>query len=163
MDAVRIVNRIAGGRDLVLEHFAVFSRFEYALKRSGMFRRSARGVAEADWDSYANELRGRFRTVRKRAFRDAVAFLLAEPPRKQTVNRHGELAWIDSRRGSGESDEQFILRLVRTVRNNLFHGGKYPNGPEREIARNQALLEATIVILNECLELHQPVRNAFAR
>jgi hypothetical protein len=30
MDAVRMVNRIAGGRDLVLEHFAVFSKFEYA-------------------------------------------------------------------------------------------------------------------------------------
>lgn len=54
-----------------------------------------------------------------------------------------------------------MLRLVRVVRNNLFHGGKYQSGPFDEIARNENLLEAAITVLSHCLALSDPVREAF--
>lgn len=47
----------------------------------------------------------------------------------------------------GISDEQYVIELLKTVRNNLFHGGKYPDGPVEEIARNREILRASLVVL----------------
>lgn len=73
----------------------------------------------------------------------------------------GELDWVDTRQGTGESNERYVLRLVTTIRNNLFHGGKYPKAPVSEVARNKKLLDAGIVVMNHCLELSDPVRAIF--
>ena len=56
-------------------------------------------------------------------------------------------------RGDGQSYARFALRLVCTVRNNLFHGGKYEGGLALEVARNKGLLEAALAVLSECYEL----------
>lgn len=52
---------------------------------------------------------------------------------------------------------QTPLLLLRTVRNNLFHGGKYPDGPVDEIPRNKAILGAALAVLEGCFELHPGV------
>ncbi len=36
------------------------------------------------------------------------------------------MRWEKNSKSNGESDERYLLRLVRDVRNNLFHGGKVP-------------------------------------
>ncbi len=155
-----IINALVVDRELVLEFFAYFSRFEYSLKRSGFLRQGEK--AEPNWDTYANSLRGRFKEVHAPRFREAVAFLLSAPPNTQVVSGN-HLGWAESVRGNGEHDECYVLRLVRTVRNNLFHGGKYPYpaGPMPDVARNRRLLEAAIAVLGECLDLSTPVRGAF--
>jgi hypothetical protein len=155
-----IINALAVDRERVLDFFAYFSRFEYSLKRSGFLRPGAK--AEPDWDAFANSLRGRFAGVQDADFRDAVAFLRREPPKTQVVSGN-DLGWTETIPGNGEQDESYVLRLVRTVRNNLFHGGKYPYpaGPMVEVARNRRLLEAAITVLGQCLELSTAVRGAF--
>jgi hypothetical protein len=50
---------------------------------------------------------------------------------------------------------------VRTVRNNLFHGGKSPSRPISEPARDQRLLESSLVVLHECLALNESLCGAF--
>jgi hypothetical protein len=63
-----------------------------------------------------------------------------------------------------ESDERYLLRLVRDVRNNLFHGGKYPapTGPvDGEVLRNSKLLKACLTILDRCQSLHADVSRVF--
>ena len=65
--------------------------------------------------------------------------------------------------GQGEHREGYVLRLVRVVRNNLFHGGKYPIPiePLEDMARNEVLLNPSIVVLRNCLSISDPVRAAF--
>jgi hypothetical protein len=151
---------IAEDKDLVFRFFAVFSRFEYALKRSKFLKPKDR--AEADWDAYADDLRGRFTTVVVPAFKEACAYLIKKPPRTQIVLRDG-LGWKKTVRRDTEVEERYVLRLVRTVRNNLFHGGKYPYpiGPVLDAARDRHLLECCLAVLEECLKLSPDVRRAF--
>lgn len=146
-------------RELVLEFFALFSRFEYALKRTGRLVRN-NPKATADWDSFANDLRGTFGGVADQTFQDALTFLAAAPPKTQIVDGN-DLDWRDTPRTQNEHDEGYTLRLVRVIRNNLFHGGKFPMRPVADPARDKELLEAAIVVLNQCLRLNDRVRQAF--
>ena len=65
-----------------ISFFAVFSRFEYALKRAGYFQRNKVG-AQADWDKLAREF-GQTFLMRVRASGEA-GTLLDEPPKKQVI------------------------------------------------------------------------------
>lgn len=155
-----IIDALVVDRDIVLRFFAVFSRFEYSLKRSGYLQVGEK--AEPNWDTYANSLQGRFVGVQDQAFRDAITFIVKTPPKTQVVSGT-DLDWRDTVQGNGEHHERFVLRLVSTVRNNLFHCGKYPIplGPMVDVARNTRLLEAGIRVLLQCLELSGTVRAAF--
>jgi len=155
-----VISALAPDADIVFQFFAFFSRFEYSLKRSGFLKPGER--AEVNWDAYANTLRGRFAEMENHTFREAIDFLRRESPKTQVVDQ-GELSWRDTVQGTGECHERYILRLVQTVRNNLFHGGKYPLplGPVTDVARNRHLLQASIAVLSECLKLSECVRAMF--
>jgi hypothetical protein len=162
MDATKTVKAIADDADLVFTYFGLFARFEYALKREGYVLADKNDVAHAHWDNYANNLKGRFAGIKDPAFLRAVALFDEHPPQKQILLKPGDsLDWMASKRGDGESTEQFVLRMVRVVRNNLFHGGKFPSGPVWDEARNGALLRTGIVVLNVCLNLDKGLRDVF--
>lgn len=158
-ESAAVIDALTADRELVFRFFAFFSRFEYSLKRSGFLTGEK---AKPNWDCYAESLRGKFDVVPDGAFQAAVAFLLAAPPRTQIVNGT-DLGWKDTVQGDGEHKERYVLRLVSTVRNNLFHGGKYPYpfGPTDDTARNHQLLEAALSVLKHCLELNDGVWAAF--
>lgn len=143
----------AADRELVFRFFVSFSTFECALKRSGVLKRRKNEEPVApDWSLFASSLKGRFGTVQDEAFARAIAFLESAPPRQQVI-RGGRLAWAEQPQRSDETLEAYILRLVRTVRNNLFHGGKYPAATIEEAARNRALLESCLHVLGICCQL----------
>ena len=149
-------------RNLVLRFVCFFSRFEFALKASGFLKGDERG-AEADWDMLSNSLTGTLISADGQSLQAAVNALLAKPPKKQVV-REGRLAWTEPALGSGESNEAYVLRLVRQVRNNLFHGGKYPypDGPLQGTERNKELLRAGLEVLGACLRVSPELGRAFA-
>jgi hypothetical protein len=60
-----------------------------------------------------------------------------------------------------ESDVEFLLRMVRCVRNNLFHGGKHTNEVHEDTEGTEMLLKSSIAILEECLALSPNVKQAF--
>lgn len=157
--AAAFVKDLVDDREVVFEFFAVFSRFEYALKRSDFLEHDD-GRAEPNWDTFANTLRGRLADVRDPAFLEARRFLLSEPPKTQIAAQR-QLGWEDTTRGPGESEERYLLRLVSTIRNNLFHGGKYPYpfGPIEEPSRDRRLLQAGVVVLQACLSLSPQVNS----
>ncbi|MCA9469783.1 MAG: hypothetical protein KC643_30660 [Nitrospira sp.] len=161
-DLDEVINALVLDRDLVLRFFGAFSRFEYSLKRSGFLVAGSNDQAQANWDSYANSLHGKFQVVQDSEFKSAVELLLNRPPKKQVVS-NGHLDWRGTPRGNGERDENYILRLVKIVRNNLFHGGKYPDppGPVEDIGRDLQLIKASIVVLICCLQLSDNVRAVF--
>lgn len=156
----KVIDALVMDRNLVLRFFATFSRFEYSLKRSGFLKHGNK--AEPNWDEYATSLRAKFLQVQDSVFQDAVAFLLKEPPKTQVVSEHN-LDWKPTSLATGEDHETYVLRVVRTVRNNLFHGGKFPTpvGAMEDVGRNRRLLEASILVLHQCLQLCPKLRAVF--
>jgi hypothetical protein len=147
-------------KDLVCEFLLRFSRFEYALKRAG-FVVGDEKRAEPAWDSFANSLRGQFSSMSAPDFVRAVSLLDSAPPQKQVLKK-GQLDWDDNKKHSSESQEAWILRLVRTVRNNLFHGGKYPGTVVPDPERDQQLLRACLAVLEQALGLSPKVKRWFS-
>ena len=143
-------------RELVLEFFWKFSVFECALKREGFLRADRNRGAQPDWGKFGQSIRGRFGEVHANGFQDGLRTLIRASPRRQVV-RGGQLGWQPIQQQGEESEEEFALRLVKTARNNLFHGGKYPDGPVEEVARNKEILRAALGVLQCCYELHPGV------
>jgi len=143
-------------RDLVFDFFWRFSAFECALKRTGFL--SANPHVAADWRSFAKAIQGKFSTVEHFAFREAVDKLMRLSPKRQILE-NGKLDWEKIERKPGQSDEEFTVVLLKTVRNNLFHGGKYPGIHIDEIARDRDILAAASIILAGCYPLHAQVKS----
>ena len=143
----------------VASFFIVFSRFEYALKRAG-YVHGGNGGVWANWDKFSSELKDTFEPDKMSELQEAVGYLQDHPPRRQIV-KAGRLGWRECERSESESLVQWLLRLVRTVRNNLFHGGKFPELPVQDPSRNTKLLQSCLIVLEACLELHPEVRHRF--
>jgi hypothetical protein len=144
-------------QNLVFDFFWKFSAFECALKREGFLCKKS--AAEADWSAFGKKIKDEFDAVSLSGFQDAAAKLRALSPRKQ-MNDDGRLAWMEVKQQSGESNAEYTLHLLKIVRNNLFHGGKYPDGHVFEITRNREILRTAPTILNGCYELHLGVKNS---
>jgi hypothetical protein len=146
-------------RDLVLDFFCVFSRFEYALKRAG-FAKKKRDSVSANWLKFARYITSRFEPSITPELTEAIKYVKNNAPMTQTIDARG-LGWRATTQGGSESDLEWVLRLVRTVRNNLFHGGKSPewigSDPDREIK----LLHCSLVILDACLDCHPDLKRYF--
>src|SRR5205807_2200481 len=111
------------------------SVLEYALKREGFLRTGHRNAAEPDWDSFGRQVESSVDRDPAHPFSRGLEQLRALRPKRQVVHGH-ELAWERLEQQSQDSDAVYGLRLLKTVRNNLFHGGKYPDGSVAEVARD---------------------------
>jgi hypothetical protein len=160
----RYFDNIGLDRELLLEFFLTFARFEFALKTSGFAtsRGGPASFAEPDWRCFAETL-DLTTACLDSACADAVDFLSLSPPwREVLLTGTQELAW-DMNTGFAEvATVVELLVLVRRVRNNLFHGGKFTDlalASERE--RNELLLRHSLAILHRCLELSPAVETSF--
>ena len=84
--------------------------------------------------------------------------MIEKPPKSQIVLSGKTLGWQEYN-GKIESTKA-LFEAMKTVRNNLFHGGK--NGYPDE-GRDAQLIEACIHLMTKALENHDGVRNAFER
>jgi len=149
-------------KDLLLNFFLTFSRFEYALKSSGFFKRHhpappRRPEAEPDWDRFAVSLRRSFDLGATIELQEACDYLLDSPPNKQIIIDDG-VAWETPVRLDNHTDIEFLIRMIRRVRNNLFHGGKYNIGVHEDAQRTEKLLRCALIVLQSCLDL-SPTQN----
>lgn len=147
--------------ELAIEFMAVFSRFEYALK-STEFADGGQTRVDPAWDRFANKVHHQFEQIDDEPLKVAVKFLLEEPPRKQVLI-NDELRFIEQIIDAQQCTTQQILKMVRTVRNNLFHGGKYCIGEEMEPGRNQQLVESSLKVLEHCYKLDEKVLVSYER
>lgn len=136
-------------QSLVLEFFVTFSRFEYALKRAGYLKKKSN--ASADWVRFAEDVQA-LPDDNKAVILDSAPYLQGRPPKKQ-IAVNGALQW--QIRPMGASPIQSLIESVKTVRNNLFHGGKFPEELISEPARDEQLLRDCIRVLQVVRE--QPV------
>jgi hypothetical protein len=94
-----------------------------------------------------------FGAIKDTEFRAAVEFLLTEPARKQILTGFGPLA-LDP----NQTKAQRTLLVVRTVRNNVIHGGKIQPEGESEKGRNEKLVASALAVLKHAADVNDKVR-----
>lgn len=154
-----VYDRLQVSKDHVTEFFGVFMRTEYALKQAGFVKRGRGG--EPDWDRFARAIAEQFDAIDDHHFREAVTYIVQDPPRKQVWTEahdgEGYLEWKATPPDANLSAAEQALLMVRRVRNNLFHGVKLwsgGSGERRPPDRDQRLIEASLCILTTVVRLH---------
>jgi hypothetical protein len=122
----------------MIDFFITFARFEFALKQSG-FVHGDEAKVSPDWDGFSRVM-AHFDDATLAPVLESCPYLRENPPKKQIL-KNGRLAWVQPARS--QSEIQNLLLNVRTVRNNVFHGGKFPLpvGPVAEPLRDCRLLQ----------------------
>jgi len=150
--------KISINKELVLEFFLVLSRMEFALKVEG-YCIGGNNRVFPDWGLFASEVGEKFSCGDNEKLSTAIDYYLGHPPKKQILS-DGHLAWVDAPPNNATEVEKAII-LVRRVRNNLFHGGKYNDQGHDEAARNEMLLEMGITIINGAMHYSPNVERAY--
>jgi hypothetical protein len=145
--------------NLACEFLGVFARSEYALKASG-FARGDEKQAETDWDTFAQAIADDFDLSKDPNLRRAVDYLLTKPPQK-LILKNQTLEFFDAPPDKNQRKGQQTLLMVRRVRNNLFHGGKFLPVPAGDPDRDKLLVEHSLTVLRACIPLHNKVATAY--
>jgi hypothetical protein len=148
-------DRLNVDRQLASEFLAVFARYEFALKAAGFANGGNRKV-EAAWDLYAKSIDGAFAQLNCPELAAATDYLINQAPKKQVLVG-GKIEWRDAPPDAKKPRAEQVLLMVRRVRNNLFHGGKFLPGGDRD----QVLVNHALVVLKACLPLNADVSAAY--
>jgi hypothetical protein len=147
---VAIIDTLGISKELTVEFIGTFARFEYALKRAGYVSGDDRS-ARADWDRFGDYLAGLSPEMLAPVLASCM-YLQSRPPLKQVLDK-GRLVWRERGSAGGDAIEEALLS-IRTVRNNLFHGGKFPEGRVEEPLRDEQLIRDCLAVFD--LLLHLP-------
>lgn len=133
---------------LAFDFFYWFSRFEFALKENGYLKsRKVGAKAEAGWIAFVEKWHAQYT-----ASTEASA-LLAEPPKQQIVSLDNGLCWEAVEFDKCGSELAKVILLLKTVRNNLFHGGKNSAAGWDDPQRTMFLVSSGIAVLNQLVQL----------
>lgn len=150
--ATSILDLLNVPRELTLAFLASFARFEYALKKAGNAVGDDTKVVP-DWDSFARDVAQLDATLLANVLNNC-QYLQQHPPKKQVL-QNGALIWVD-RQGTSGSVIGDVLLSVRTVRNNVCHGVKFPEGFVAEPLRDETLIRDCVAVLDGLLDLPLP-------
>jgi len=149
-----VVITIPAASDDVVRFFVAYSRFEFALKETSVFlTHDHDGTARPNWRAFSKHDALKDILVTLSDDPD-VADLVSKPPMTQCTNGTN-LDWRSDIEAPIRSVHN-LLRATKTVRDNLFHGGKSGEDP-----RTDTLCRAALRVLMACLERHHDVRMAF--
>ena len=148
-------NQLDSSATEVFDFFICFSKFECALKQAGYYHWNERHKKlSPDWKTFTKDIASEFdkdSERRERILDEAIKYFQDHPPQKQT-RKEGQVDWKDVPYDNGPLLE-WLVDAIKRVRNNLFHGGKYPYSDLQEPARNPSLLNYSLTILQESLAL----------
>ena len=128
------------------EYFMLVSRMEYALKNSGFVKSGYGDAAQLDWNGFINYIHDK---VEINLEDEDIKKLMEEPARRQ-IYKDDKLDWSNSQR-IVETGKKELLQNCLTIRNNLFHGGKYGDRNAGNAGRNEYLLKAAKKILTAAI------------
>lgn len=130
------------------EFFFWFSRFEAALKESGFLTTDKEGnAANPDWQCFVKKFEADY-TLSHHGKK-----LVALAPERQIVGAGGKLVWRPVGTIDCRSDLCKAVRLLKTLRNNVFHGGKSGGAGWDQPERTAKLLDAGTETLHELASL----------
>jgi len=154
-------------RKILFDFFVVFSRFECALKATIKYSNKGNPI-QPDWYSFAKVIRPAFDDADKTKIQESIDYILENPPKVQKFNMlENKIKWSECSKTHNNKPELYkLVDHIKTVRNNLFHGGKftsvvYDSDGAREISRNEILLKHSMNILGKLVHLDSDVKNAF--
>lgn len=105
---------------LAFDFFFWFSRFEFALKENGFLKpHLPNASAKPGWDEFVSRWSESYTPSAE------ALSLIKSAPSRQIVLNNDELSWRPVGLADCTSELAKVVRLVKTVRNNLFHGGKH--------------------------------------
>ncbi len=154
-----VLKKLNVSPDLAFDFLGVFARSEFALKAAG-FANGSDKEAKASWDAFGKAISKDFDPSKSKELKVAVEYLLKYPPKKQVLINN-KLEFIDVALAHNQSQVQQVLMMVRRVRNNLFHGGKFLPGPPTDPERDKLLIQHSLAILHACIPLHGNVYIAY--
>lgn len=154
LDKLKITNE-----EILLEFFIIYSRLEYALKRTN-FTKTNDGDAEANWEKFISKNKSNFDSQKSERLKQAVDYLLSFPAQKQII-KDGKLDFVEHPGTKSGPELCRVYHCIRMTRNNLFHGGKFPYKPVKEPSRNKKLIESCLIVLKEIIELDKRIENMF--
>lgn len=129
------------------EFFYWFARFEFALKENRYIMKGRRNdSAMPDWNKFRDEFAARY------AFSDEAKALIKDPPQRQVI-ANGGYRWEKLDLDHENSDLGKTILILKTIRNNLFHGGKSGQKDWDDPKRNLFFLENGRKILDSLAEL----------
>lgn len=130
-------------RDLIFRFFYRFSRFEFALKKADFLRDHTPGArADPGWPDFVDQFHAEYELC------EAAKGLIEANPKREIVGPDGHSLTFKNV-SAGANDLDHVVTLARTVRNNLFHGGKYDSEGWDSPARVRKLVELSIRVLDE--------------
>lgn len=128
---------------LIFEFFFWFSRFESALKEWRYLVSNQVGApAQPNWKHFVDDFRDGYEPD------DAAKRLLDAKPQRQIVGEH-DLDFVEVPFADDTPQLDRVVTLVKTVRNNLFHGGKHGSAYWDDPKRMRLLLSISIRVLND--------------
>jgi hypothetical protein len=146
-------------RELVWTFFLAFSRFEYALKQAGYTHTRGSNVS-ANWQRFASDYQHQFDHHCSPEIRAAYKYFVGKPPKKQSLAQD-VLTWRDSDPLGKTPLLCWLVLMIAVVRNNLFHGGKFPWPVDP--ARNATLIRHALVLLDAMVDLDDRVKHYFTQ
>lgn len=146
-------------RDLVCNFFAVFSRFEYAMKATRYCRSDRYRNAVPNWRLLREILGEPIELDLQGNAVVLVDYLISEPPQVQKYEQGSAI--FRAVPLSGTRRGEWAIDAAKRVRNNLFHGGKHT--PHSTAERDTRLILAALVVLDACLQADADLRAEFDR
>jgi hypothetical protein len=116
----------------------------------------------ASWGKFSSQYHPTHLPSEIPALSEAWSYFVANPPRKQLL-KDGVLDWSDPWHRKGEPELTWLCDVLKVVRNNLFHGGKFllPTGPIGEPARNKHLLQHGLKVFAILIDFDPDVRTNY--
>ncbi|MCU7886555.1 MAG: hypothetical protein KZQ82_20385 [Candidatus Thiodiazotropha sp. (ex Lucinoma annulata)] len=141
-------------KELVYKFFLYFSRFEFALKKSGFVCAGHRNSAQVDWNKFHQTYSSDY------VIDTDEGDLLEHPPEVQ-VYIDQTISFSNLTFPNNSSNLKKLTLALRFMRNNLFHGGKYGGKDWDDKARLSFLLTHGIHSLERMVELNVDVKVHF--
>jgi hypothetical protein len=153
-------------RDLVLQFFVIFARFEYAAKANGLVEKTEGKVIDLKLSQSAIGKRVEAalfeRAKGDKALAEAIDYYRAWPPRKQVWDgTKGNFRWDDGKPNEKEGEATKLLVSLSRVRNNLFHGGKGFEPESKALERDTNLLSYGIALMQAVLGCDEEMQTSF--
>lgn len=130
---------------LAFEYFKAFTTFEAKLKGNGYHNGGDSNTVNTEWDRVAKDYHLQLKAILDEQSKE-VSYLMKRSPRKMTVI-NSTIRFIDL--AQEINNERKLLRVLCTVRNNLYHGGKYSRGNLVGSERNMKLVEYATYVLKK--------------
>ncbi|EOZ9370911.1 TPA: hypothetical protein QHL71_004457 [Enterobacter hormaechei subsp. steigerwaltii] len=129
------------------EFFYWFSRFEFCLKENNYLKSEVKGErAQPGWEKFVDKFSPSYSQSKE------AKILVNLKPSQQKIGDNGSLIWKEIN-VQDDNELQQVVRTLKTIRNNLFHGGKHNVEGWDDIERTEKLLVLGVHVLNEIVNM----------